>query len=120
MVPIEEIAWVQSEEIAQLLNHTRVVSGFGPLEHDVVIEEESHRLAGRSRSLERDTLMPEPLSGDTLKKSASDPLRFVICSHSSASTTTAVRRPLRVMVCGPCARALSMTALNFAFARVTV
>lgn len=62
---------------------------------------------------------PEPRRGEAAKNSARVPVRFVLRSHSSAETTTAVLRPLRVMVCGPSDNARSITSLKRALASAT-
>jgi hypothetical protein len=64
--------------------------------------------------------MTNTRNGDASKNSASDPRRSVLRSHSLASTTTAVRRPFRVIVWGPCVSAFSMTSPSFALACTTV
>ena len=68
---------------------------------------------GRSRS------RPDPFSGEFARKSPSGTRGLVRRSHSSTDTTTAVSRPLRVIVCGPCVRARSSTSLKRAFAAAT-
>src|SRR5262249_23257458 len=103
-------------DLGKPLDDARVGQRLSPLGDDVCIEQKAHKSIVRRRSLERLSFNPEPPSGEALKKSASEPLRWILRSHSAASTTTAVLRPLRVMVCGPCVRAFSMSSLSFALA----
>jgi plasmid stabilization system protein ParE len=107
-------------DLGEPLDDASVWPRLGPLRDGVRVEQKAHKFDVRSGSLERRSFSPEPRNGEALKKSASDPLRWILRSHSPASTTTAVRRPLRVMVCGPCVRAFSMSSLNFALAWATV
>src|SRR5579862_8483372 len=103
-------------DLGEPFDDTRVGPRSGPLGDDVRVEQKTHKSIDRRRTLERRSFNPEPPSGETSKKSASEPLRWVLRSHSAASTTTAALRPLRVMVCGPCVRAFSMSSLSFALA----
>ena len=103
-------------DLRELLDDPCVGLQLRPLGDDVRVEEKAHRPVARSRSFDRGTFTPEPRSGEALKKSAREPLRWVRRSHSSTSTITAVRRPLRVMVWGPRVWAFSMTSLSLAFA----
>lgn len=97
-----------------------VGTGFDPFGNDVGIEKKIHRTILAGRDFSRRTFNPEPRKGDAAKNSAKFPTRVDLRIHSSAPTTTAVVRPLRVMVWGPCATARSITSLNFALASATV
>jgi hypothetical protein len=103
-------------DLGEPLDDTRIGPRPGPFGDDICVEQKAHKSVERSRSLDRRSFNLEPPSGEALKKSASEPLRWVLRSHSAASTTTTARRPLRVTVCGPCVRAVSMSSLSFALA----
>src|SRR4029078_6582406 len=93
---------------------------FNPLGADICIQQKGQRSAFLRPPLLRSTLSVERRSGEAAKNSARLPLRFVFFSHSSTATTTTAVRPLRVIVCGPSERALSITSLNLAFASATL
>lgn len=73
----------------------------------------------RGPPFNRLTRRPDAAKGDAAKNSARLPVRLVLRSHSSGETITAARWPLRVMVCGPQRRALSLTSLKCALACAT-
>jgi len=93
---------------------------FNPLGEDICIQQKGQKSAFLRPPLIRSTLSFERRSGEAAKNSARLPLRLVFFSHSSAATTTTAVRPLRVIVCGPSERALSINSLNLAFASATV
>lgn len=83
-----------------------------PFRHHVGVQQIAHTPTSRGRSRARCTFNRDPRSGDAAKNSAKLPIRLDRRSHSSAGTTTTVRFPLRVTICGPSARARSIIALK--------
>src|SRR5262249_28236082 len=69
-----------------------------PFRYNIGIEKEGHSLISRGRSLLPPPERPVPPSGEAPKNPARLPLRLVLRSHSSADTSTAVVRPLPVIV----------------------
>src|ERR1017187_9300902 len=98
--------------LSQPANHARMRLWLDPLRNYVGIEQKIQRSISRGFALSRLILRPEFRNGDSAKKSARLPLRFVFRSHSPASTTTTACRPLRVIICGPSCSASSINWLN--------
>src|SRR5579875_3463594 len=98
----------------------RVWKQFGVLRHHISIEKVLHRSAFLALVRDRRRSRPEPASGDFLKKS--DMVRafsagvYFAFFHSSGDSRTPTSLPLRVISWAPCARAVSINSLNFAFA----
>lgn len=102
------------------VDETRVRTRFDPFGNCVGVEKEAHKSVFRGRSLRRRIFRPDLRRGDSARNWARLPTRLVFRCHSSAPTTTAAVRPLRVMVCGPSDMARSIISLNFALASATV
>src|SRR5665213_2934554 len=92
----------------------------GRLAKNVGVEEVIQRSRERGSSFGRWRSRSIPFIGESNKKSANDPRRFVFRSHSSAETTTTAGRPFRVIIWGAFTLANSTSSLNLAFASATV
>src|SRR5712691_11099870 len=101
-------------------NNVAVRLRLHPFGNHVGIEEKAHSSIARGPSFVRLILSPEPRSGEAAKNSARLPARLLLRRHSSAETTTTASLPLRVMICGPSARARSIISLNRDLASSTV